>query len=315
MKMLFSAWITLLICTSTYAQPSITPKFKSFELKEFTTLEVYIMPYTATQLIFPFMLDNPELTPTINISLSNTTGFSVTGMDKGGRNIDEVISGQNTITITGKVPTTSSSQDGQAPDFIGNLFITIGGYHISISLRSTNDIRKLVSNIVFELSPEDNEHLVEKLAKRRIADLENQYQEKIELYGTGKRGTSLQTIAELYDKDISKDRIKERLKMSISGTDINFDLDHYATVADQYGVLSFAIKNNGSHLLSIKNIEFYGIDDKVEALIAGEFNCPEHIDPEQRVNCTMAMNHLNFMDYERIKVYLTSSEGEGVAIW
>src|SRR5690606_37676766 len=148
----------------------LTPTFKEVELKEFTSLQLQILPDAGTQLIFPFLLDNPDLLPSLKVQLTNANGFLVPTEQK---DIEVLLKGQNTLSIMGK-----ANPEAPGAIYLGNLFISIGGYNLSIGLRTTFDITEHVSNIIFRVDEQAREHMVESAVKRKTKTLDEEYKEK-----------------------------------------------------------------------------------------------------------------------------------------
>src|SRR5690554_1593595 len=134
--------------------PNLTTQFQHVELKEFTTLTLNIMPHVGTQLIFPFMLDDPLLTPQIKIDLTNESGFLVPAAKKGN---DSILVEQNTITIIGN-PVSQGT--------LGTLFVNIGGYNMSIALRTVFRSSEVSPSVIFDISEDDRNHLITHTVER-----------------------------------------------------------------------------------------------------------------------------------------------------
>ena len=104
------------------AQALAQPKDARVTLTEFTRLSLDVVPDLGTQLVFPFVLDG-TLEPALEINNTNQVGFEAAHTP-----------GQNTILVTVKTP----QGGGPVPDYRGLLFVTVGGYHLTLELRTAS---------------------------------------------------------------------------------------------------------------------------------------------------------------------------------
>ncbi len=307
MKMLSSLLLFLSVGVS--AAPVVVPMFQDVELKEFTSMEVDLMPDAGTQLIFPFMLDNPDLTPEVKITLTNKDGFAAPtseGEMKG------FLVGQNTITIMGKL---SKGAVGGGV-FLGTLFVTIGGYHITLSLRTTYDSTKHVTNYVFRMDEEERNFMIENAVKNRLKDLEGTYRKKLDALDSGGGKSTLTALTKISPLKAKTKRIKTRLVYKINGAKIETDVSHFTRYGSRYGTLSFTIRNMSDVSFDIGGISFYGSDkDGTEMLIDGEYDCDRPLDPDSSTSCVFATRDTEFMDYKTLKLVLTTGQGTGEVEW
>ena len=98
MKILINAVVAAFIAAISMDSHSVSikPRFVNVDLEEFTTLELKVLPHAGTQLVFPFLLDNPELKPALKMSLSSDNGFDVPTDPE---QIESLVYGQNLSLI------------------------------------------------------------------------------------------------------------------------------------------------------------------------------------------------------------------------
>lgn len=305
MKILIS-WALLFSCVMASASPSIVPKFQDVELKEFTALQIEITPDAGTQLVFPFKLDNPDMQPPLKIQLTNKDGFSVPSQ---GSEFKELLVGQNTITIMGNVSEENSI-------YMGNLFITIGGYHITISLRTDYDVRHHVTNYVFKESAAERNYILENAVKNRVKDIEEAYRKKSEELLSDGGENMLSALNRLATLDMNKDRISERLKLNINGLILIADIAHFIKMGDQYGTLVFYLNNQTPKSFDVTGLAFYATDsDSTEMLIDGEYACESRLEAKTKIQCSFSSRDVQFITRDIIKFVLTTEQGAGEATW
>lgn len=131
-------------------------------LQEQTQIAVKLVPDLGTRLIFPFILDDPQLKPPLNYKLTNTKDFKVA------RSLDAII-GQNVFLVT---------TNGRVGD-IGKLYISIAGYHLALNLDVSKDIDDHISDIYFNLTKADREFLIAKEIANIKHSLEVSYQRRL----------------------------------------------------------------------------------------------------------------------------------------
>lgn len=289
------------------AEPKITPQFKPVQLKEFTTMELKVMPDAGTQLIFPFKLDNPELQPALKIRLTNSNGFEVPHTPE---DIERYLVDQNTITILGKV-------NDQAPGakYLGNLFINIGGYNISIGLRTTLNVNEHVSNIVFQISDKERDHLVENLVVRRTKELERSYQEKLKGIDNIAMEKSLSYVAAITGMGNKTTRFKEEGEIKLDDTRLEVFVDKVMNYENTFAVMVFELRNNSSQTLQFNNIDIVSIEGDIEKTISGSSKCVDDLTKGEKAVCRFATLDMEFPKAKKLRLKVNTNKGEGAFEW
>lgn len=286
---------------------SLEPTFKKVELKEFTSLQLKVMPDAGTQLMFPFLLDNPDLRPALKIRLTNTDGFEVPTEPS---EIAALLKGQNTITILGK-----ANMSGGMPVYLGNLFISIGSYNLSIGLETTYEINKHISNVVFTLSDEEKSHLLEAMFSTKAEALEKEYREKIESIDDLSRKNSLSYIADVVLESESSTRFKKRRTTDINDYQITVNVDRYVTYGDKYGVLLFELKNRNPIDFSVDDVNLYDITTSSEKLIDGALRCSEKLLADTEIQCSYVTLDTKAGNVKKLKLDVLTNRGTGSVSW
>ncbi len=132
-------------------------------LHEQTQIAIKLVPDLGTRLIFPFILDDPQLKPPLNYKLTNTRDFTVA------RTLDALI-GQNVFLVT------TNGRVGA----VGKLYISIAGYHLALNLGISNRIDDHISDIYFNLTEEDRQFLIANEIANAKSALEASYQRRLQ---------------------------------------------------------------------------------------------------------------------------------------
>lgn len=181
------------ICSLVYG---FSGKVQKVTLLEQTQFSLKVVPKLGTRLIFPFILDDPELKPPLNYKLTNTNDFFVT------RNLN-TLAGQNVFLITTK------GQKGA----IGKLYMSIAGYNIAINLIVSNNINDHISDIYLDLTKDDRSFLITKEIDQIKNNLNKNYASRI------KQRTSIisdMTISKIMLNGSKKKNIKELYRGSLA---------------------------------------------------------------------------------------------------
>lgn len=288
----------------------VVPKFQSVELKEFTSLNLEIVPHLGTQLVFPFKLGNPDLDPPLKIRLSSSNGFKVPHAKD---DLQTYVLDQNTISIIG-LPYEGEVQ-GEHPIYLGNLFITVGGYNLSIALKTTYSTSKHVSNIVFELSDTDRNHLIERAVKRRLADLEKRHQEKLDGLGDRAKQESLVHIAAMATKKETEVRFKEEEDMTIGDARLTAYIDRVVSYGNEYHVLLFELENPSSYDYQIGAIRVSVVDGSNESPVRGALDCKELLEADSVIRCSLATTDSALLTSKKAKFRIETDRGAGEFSW
>lgn len=287
--------------------PTLNPVFKRVQLKEFTSLKLDLFPDAGTQLIFPFKLDNQELTPSFKIRLTNANGFDV---PTDSQQIKALLTGQNTITIIGKVNSTVPSAK-----YVSNLFINIGGYNLSISLKTTHNPKKHLSNIIFDLDKKERIHLIEKQVKSRTTALEKNYNKKLIAVDSIAKSKSLSHVAALSLIEPSSTRFKESGKVSIDKSEIEVYIDKLLTYENDYQILLFEIDNQSNTNIHIEGMDITMNLNEEKEMIRGSHHCNSKLKADTVIKCAFATTSKTIEKSGKLNLSLRTNIGHGEFSW
>jgi hypothetical protein len=306
MKKWIIATIAALAATTAQAV-ELKPEFRRVQLEENTMLNLSVMPDAGTQLVFPFELDNPDLKPSLKIRLTNPDGFSVPTDPK---DIETLLQGQNTITIEGK-----ANPNDPGAKYLGNLFITIGGYNISIALKTTYDTTQHVSNIIFDIKDETREHMIESAVARKTERLDKQYEEKMAALDEKAARLSLNHVAIMAMETPSTTNFKSDGRVPIDDYSITVFADKVTQFGQKYHILLFDLENRTSVDFTVQDLELVAIDGDRERTIEGSFECDPRLNADTTLKCSFATLEETMDDANRLQLKIVTDRGEGSFKW
>ena len=224
----------------------LLPKKRNVNLTEFTRITVDILPDLGVRLIFPFILDSSKLQPQFKKELTNENIFDVA--------VDgDSIKGQNTISITVKKPD-SGGATFQNNTYLGNLFLSVDGYNITILLRTTVNMNDHFSDVVFKPDEKARDFLVEKEVQHIRKVQNEEYQKRLQELDKQALKKSISRLGEVILQNPDIKRIKEdKIASSPSGEVLNVYLDQFVDY-DSYSTLILAYDHPGNDPFVIKDI-------------------------------------------------------------
>lgn len=289
------------------AAPTLKPTFKKVKLTEFTELQLEILPDAGTQLIFPFVLDNPDLTPELKVRLTNSDGFQV---EDEGSEMLELLKGQNTISIIGKF------SDDPGAIHLGNLFITIGGYNLSIALKTTYDTTRHVSNVIFDIDDSTRTHLIDAAIKRRTDELEKVYKERMAALDQQAQADALSHVAIMATAHPDTTNYKEDGDIELDKERVVVYADKLVNYDNKYFVLLFELDNKSRGDITLDAVDLYSLgSDGKDQHIAGSFNCQKRLNADSNSKCSFATQSKEVGSAPKLRLDLKTSRGQGSFVW
>lgn len=273
----------LLVVNTAYAEP----RAKSVELHKRTTLTVYVVPDLGTRFSFPFILDEQDSYVPFTLNITNPA--FVNGREKG----------RNYFVITAPVRSEGS--------MLGNVFVSVAGYEISVELRTTNDLSKHYSDIVFTLTNEAREELIQQSIAQRTAALEQEYKKKFEELDAVAEQKAIARVGRLAIKKPDTKRIKEESRLKLpNGDSIVLYVDQVVNY-DPYSIYLFNVEaDSGSKGLTILDARLFSVDADTKQVrpIESAKDVPTRVQPNQEVQgaITVLGSALNPNNLMRLQV-------------
>lgn len=273
------------------------PRSTSVELHKRTTLTAYVVPDLGVRFTFPFILDEQDSYVPFTLNLTNIS-FA---------NARET--GRNYFVITQKGATTGMR---------GNLFLSVAGYEISIELITTTDLTKHVSDIVFVMTPEAREELIQQSIKQRTAALEQEYKKRFaELDATAEQ-KAIARVGRLAINKPETSSIKEESRLKLpSGDSVILYVDQVVNY-DPYSIYLFNIEaDSGSKGLTILDAKLFAVDaeTKQPQPIDSSTDVPSRVQPSQDVQGAITVLGSSLNPNNLLRLQVVTDKGTVEAEW
>lgn len=274
------------------------PRAKSVELHKRTTLTVYVVPDLGTRFSFPFILDEQDSYVPFTLNITNPA--FVNGREKG----------RNYFVITAPVRSEGS--------MLGNVFVSVAGYEISVELRTTNDLSKHYSDIVFTLTNEAREELIQQSIAQRTAALEQEYKKKFEELDATAEQKAIARVGRLAIKKPDTKRIKEESRLKLpNGDSIVLYVDQVVNY-DPYAIYLFNVEaDSGSKGLTILDAKLFSVDADTKQVrpIESAKDVPTRVQPNQEVQGAITVLGSALNPNNLLRLQVVTDKGMVEAQW
>lgn len=274
------------------------PRAKSVELHKRTTLTVYVVPDLGTRFSFPFILDEQDSYVPFTLNITNPA--FVNGREKG----------RNYFVITAPVRSEGS--------MLGNVFVSVAGYEISVELRTTNDLSKHYSDIVFTLTNEAREELIQQSIAQRTAALEQEYKKKFEELDAAAEQKAIARVGRLAIKKPDTKRIKEESRLKLpNGDSIVLYVDQVVNY-DPYSIYLFNVEaDSGSKGLTILDAKLFSVDADTKQVrpIESAKDVPTRVQPNQEVQGAITVLGTALNPNNLMRLQVVTDKGSVEAQW
>ncbi len=292
------SWFALLSVLLAVNPSFADPRAKSVELQKRTTLVAYVVPDLGVRFSFPFILDEADAYVPFTLNLTNA-GF-VNTREKG----------RNYFVITAPVKAEGT--------MLGNVFVSVAGYEISIELRTTTDLTKHYSDIVFSLSNEAREELIQQSIKQRTAALEQDYKKRSEELDAAAEQKAIARVGRLATTKPDIHNVKETSRLKLAGGDSVVLYVDQVVIYEPYAIYLFSIEaDSGSKGLSILDAKLFSVDtnSKQVRVLDSSKDVPQRVEPNREVKgaITVLGSALNPKDLLRLQV--VTDKGTVEAQW
>lgn len=278
------------------------PRSINHPLTEFTELTLKVVPDLGTRLVFPFVLDNPAYQPPVVRTLTNGGVFS-----------EHWVPAQNTVVLTVNTP----EQGGQLPRYLGNYFVSVNGFNVSIQLETTSQITEHVTDVVLTLTNAQRDHLIDATIKRRAAEVEAAYQDKLKDIERRAERRALALVGSVAVERPRTVRIKEQDDLTTEeGAAIRYYADVFL-VYERFAILDMEIRNLSPYRLAMRDFQllYTASDEGSKQEIAGALDCPQALEPDARARCTYTIASHTIHKDGRYTFALLTDRGQVELTW
>lgn len=279
----------------------IQPKIKHIELNAFTTFNIELIPDLGTRFVFPFVLDESDDLIPFTLDVTNPM-FKTTRHP-----------GRNFFTVEIDPP----AEGGAVPNYLSNMFISAGGYNLTIVLTATNDLKKHVSDYVFDLTPGAREDLIQEAIKKRTRTLEASYKDKqTELIGRAE-SIALNKMGQLALGGSDKKSIKEEVMLDLpTGERVTFYLKKMLTFGDKFHIFQYEITNETVDVLRVTDVSLFAMDKNgmTQKIQSGNLIKPR-IDIDETIGGAVSTDAIQIRRGANLKMVVATSQGNLEVLW
>lgn len=270
-----------------------------------TSMELFLAPNLSTRLIFPFILDSEDLSPSLKYSVTPDTVFKVSK--------SEDIEGKNVLLIQYSespedIQENIAANNGKYYPHLGQLFLSIGKYNLSVSLVSTLKLDNHKRNIVFDLSNSDETLLIDHKVDAIRESLNADYDTKVAGLKETAREMSMEVIAEL---------LSERPKIHNIQTEERSDdrtISLYVgklSVYNDYTSVEIELSNNTSQQKDLGNLFMTADSGDIE----GIDTCQDFLDPKETIKCIFLTKITDLHNSKKVITKITVDNKDQVFKW
>ncbi|KAF0190538.1 MAG: Uncharacterized protein FD165_2619 [Gammaproteobacteria bacterium] len=280
-----------------------SPKKIHVALQEFTTITIDLVPDLGTRLVFPFVLDETGKDGAIPFTM-NITNPVFHADRQPGRNI---------VVITAPPPADGGDMSG----YLGDLFISVAGYNITARLRTVKDWRKQYDDVVFDLSEDDRQRLVDDEVRRRSGVIEEEFRRKQADLDKEAERRALAKVGYLAMQGARESRVREKAKQVFPNGD---QLVLYVDTVRGYGpfsVIPVEITANTVGAVQIIDTKLFGkaSSDAPEQEIPASYHMTRRLEPGDTITGSVSVDHPNIMDMYSLKLVVLTDKGTAELKW
>lgn len=278
------------------------PVHMDIELKQLTTLVLNFYPGMGTRFTFPFLLDNDDNYVPYTNDNTNSGVFIPLKRQKG----------RNFFVITVPPEHVSTALD------IGNMFITVAGYQISVEMHSTKKRADHVSDVRFLMGVKAREDLIQHAISQRSKALEQSYKDKFDQLDAMTEQRALAKVGMLALADPTETRIKEEAVLELKNGDetvlfVDMVLDY-----PEYSIYKFDIENDSSaNHVAIQDAKLFLIDENSGKKIPLDTakQIPKRVEPRGMATGVLVVDKNTIDDNKRLMLEVLTDGGSIQAIW
>lgn len=272
------------------------------ELKALTTLTLHFYPGLGTRFTFPFLLDeDDDFVPYTNNN-TNMTVFVPVKREPG----------RNFFVISIPPEHVASNKD------IGNIFISVAGYQISIEMRSTEKHAKHITDVRFTMGEKAREDLIQHAIKQRTKALEQSYRDKRAQLISDSENLALGKVGMLALSEPKTSRIKEEAVLELKNGDETVLFVDLVLTYPQYSIYKFNIENDSSanHVV-IKDAKLFSIDDNSDRKIPLDTakHIPKRVEPRGLATGVIVVDNNKLDNNKQLMLEVLTDGGSIQAVW
>jgi hypothetical protein len=211
-----------------------------------------------------------------------------------------------------------TEKQGSPANMLGNIFMTVAGFEITVELRTTNDLKKHYSDIEFKLTDEDRENLIQQGIAQRTKSLETEYKKKFAEIETVSDQKAVARVGRLALTKPSRKGIKEETYLKLTNGDKVVLFVDEAVNYEPYTIFVFDITNNSSTQgVSIMDAKIFAVnkETKQERPLNVGKDLPGRVQPSERIQAALTVLDSNLNPQEYLKLQVLTDKGLMEAQW
>lgn len=278
------------------------PVHMDIELKQLTTLVLNFYPGMGTRFTFPFLLDNDDNYVPYTNDNTNSGVFIPLKRQKG----------RNFFVITVPPEHVSTLLD------IGNMFITVAGYQISVEMHSTKKRSDHVSDVRFLMGVKAREDLIQHAISQRSKALEQSYKDKFDQLDAMTAQRALAKVGMLALADPTETRIKEEAVLVLKNGDETILFVDMVLDYPEYSIYKFDIENDSStNHVTVQDAKLFLIDEKSGKKIPLDTakKIPKRVEPRGMATGVLVVDKNTIDDNKRLMLEVLTDGGSVQAVW
>lgn len=287
------------VLMGSYAQAK--PLSKDVDLKELTTLTLKFYPGMGTRFMFPFVLDKDnDYVPYTNNNTNDQVFVPIQRQE-----------GRNFFVIA--VP-----PDHLGKNDVGNMFVTVAGYQISVEMHLASKQSEHISDVRFTMSEAAKEELIQNAIQQRTKALEQSYADRFEKLDdqVERRALGRVGMLALYDPDIEK--VKEEGTLKLKNGDETILFVDEVLVYPQYRIVSFNIENDSAtNHVKIVDAKLFSLNAKTSKKIPLDISkeIPVRIEARGEAGGVIVVNSETLNMKNQLVLEVLTDEGSIKVTW
>lgn len=278
------------------------PVHMDVELKQLTTLVLNFYPGMGTRFTFPFLLDNDDNYVPYTNDNTNSGVFIPLKRQKG----------RNFFVIT--VPPEHVSTDKD----IGNMFITVAGYQVSVEMHSTKRRSDHVSDVRFLMGEKAREDLIQHAIVQRSKALEQSYKDKFEQLDVMTEQRAIAKVGMLALNEPQETNIKEEAVLELKNGDETVLFVDKVIDYPGYSIYKFDIENDSAtNHVAVKDAKLFLLDENSGKKIPLEFakQIPKRVEPRGVATGVLVVDKNSIDDNKQLMLEVLTDGGSIQAVW
>lgn len=292
--------VLLLCCsTATHAGLPIKPSVKTVTLEKFTQISIPVIPDLGMRLVFPFVLDaKSEYVP---FTLETTNAAFLVPEPKPGRNV-----------LTVKLPA-----GAYAERMLGSVYITVGGYQVTVLLHATGDVRQYVSDVNFVLGDKERQDLIHMAVERETESIRKEYEAKAELLDRDAHNIALQQLGALLLREPERENIYEEGGIDFGTGALSVSVPRSLVLGPFRAYeLSLGYETSSNTPLRLTDAKLFGRDAEGKIVsITATADLPSSIKPGETGHGILVTDALDLGRFVGFEITVNSASGEATVKW